>query len=1525
MTVTVSSGDADAVSAAPTTLDFTTTTWNTSQTVVLTPVADLDGEDETVAIGNTAAGGGYGESAAVTATVADSDTKQVLLSTTRVALTEGGSTGSYTVRLTAAPTTTVTVTVDSGDAGAVSAAPDTLNFTTTTWNTSQTVVLTPKEDADGHDESVAISHAAADGGYGAVTVADVTATVADDDRAVRVFPDTLALTEGGSSASYTVTLATTPTAAVTVTVSSGDAGAVSAAPITLNFTTTTWSTSQTVVLTPVADLDGEDETVAIGNTAAGGGYGESAAVTATVADSDTKQVLLSTTRVALTEGGSTGSYTVRLTAAPTTTVTVTVDSGDAGAVSAAPDTLNFTTTTWNTSQTVVLTPKEDADGHDESVVISHAAANGGYGAVTVADVTAAVADDDRAVRVFPDSLALTEGGSSASYTVTLATTPTAAVTVTVSSGDADAVSAAPTTLNFTTTTWNTSQTVVLTPVADLDGEDETVAIGNTAAGGGYGESAAVTATVADSDTKQVLLSTTRVALTEGGSTGSYTVRLTAAPTTTVTVTVDSGDAGAVSAAPDTLNFTTTTWNTSQTVVLTPKEDADGHDESVAISHAAADGGYGAVTVADVTAAVADDDRAVLVFPDSLALTEGGSSASYTVTLATTPTAAVTVTVSSGDAGAVSAAPDTLNFTTTTWNTSQTVVLTPVADLDGEDETVAIGNTAAGGGYGESAAVTATVADSDTKQVLLSTTRVVLTEGGSTGSYTVRLSTAPTADVTVTVRSGDAGAVTATPGTLTFTTTTWNTSQTVVLTPKEDGDGHDESVVISHAAADGGYGAVTVADVTAAVADDDRAVLVFPDSLALTEGGSSASYTVTLATTPAAAVTVTVSSGDADAVSAAPTTLNFTTTTWNTSQTVVLTPVADLDGEDETVAIGNTAAGGGYGESAAVTATVADSDTKQVLLSTTRVVLTEGGSTGSYTVRLTAAPTTTVTVTVDSGDAGAVSAAPDTLNFTTTTWSTSQTVVLTPKEDADGHDESVVISHAAADGGYGAVTVADVTATVADDDRAVRVFPDTLALTEGGSSASYTVTLATTPTAAVTVTVSSGDAGAVSAAPDTLNFTTTTWSTSQTVVLTPVADLDGEDETVAIGNTAAGGGYGESAAVTATVADSDTKQVLLSTTRVALTEGGSTGSYTVRLTAAPTTTVTVTVDSGDAGAVSAAPDTLNFTTTTWNTSQTVVLTPKEDADGHDESVAISHAAADGGYGAVTVADVTATVADDDRAVRVFPDTLALTEGGSSASYTVTLATTPTAAVTVTVSSGDAGAVSAAPDTLNFTTTTWSTSQTVVLTPVADLDGEDETVAIGNTAAGGGYGESAAVTATVADSDTKQVLLSTTRVALTEGGSTGSYTVRLTAAPTTTVTVTVDSGDAGAVSAAPDTLNFTTTTWNTSQTVVLTPKEDADGHDESVVISHAAANGGYGAVTVADVTAAVADDDRAVIVFPDSLALTEGGSSASYTVTLATTPTAAVTVTVSSGDADAVSAAPTTLNFTTTTWNTSQTVV
>ena len=70
---------------------------------------------------------------------------------------------------------------------------------------------------------------------------------------------------------------------------------------------------------------------------------------------------------------------------------------------------------------------------------------------------------------------------------------------------------------------------------------------------------------------------------------------------------------------------------------------------------------------------------------------------YTVTLATEPTAPVTVTVTNPDPGAVTVVPTTLPFTTTNWNTAQAVTVTAVVEPTGDyrDETVSITHTAAG--------------------------------------------------------------------------------------------------------------------------------------------------------------------------------------------------------------------------------------------------------------------------------------------------------------------------------------------------------------------------------------------------------------------------------------------------------------------------------------------------------------------------------------------------------------------------------------------------------------------------------------------------------------------------------------------------------------------------------------------------------------------------------------------------------------------------------------------------------------
>ena len=89
--------------------------------------------------------------------------------------------------------------------------------------------------------------------------------------------------------------------------------------------------------------------------------------------------------------------------------------------------------------------------------------------------------------------------------------------------------------------------------------------------------------------------------------------------------------------------------------------------------------------------------------------------------------------------------------------------------------------------------------------------------GATQTYTLKLATQPSADVKVQIRSLDKGAATALPLRLTFTTTDWDTAQTVTVSGVADPDRVAETVTLKHRASGGDYDNVT-GDVTASVTD-----------------------------------------------------------------------------------------------------------------------------------------------------------------------------------------------------------------------------------------------------------------------------------------------------------------------------------------------------------------------------------------------------------------------------------------------------------------------------------------------------------------------------------------------------------------------------------------------------------------------------------------------------------------------------------------------------------------------------------
>ena len=273
--------------------------------------------------------------------------------------------------------------------------------------------------------------------------------------------------------------------------------------------------------------------------------------------------------------------------------------------------------------------------------------------------------------------------------------------------------------------------------------------------------ASLTVTVTDNDTRGVTVTPTSLTISEGGS-GMYTVKLNTQPSGDVTVTVnDPTDNTDVTTGLASLTFRTTDWDEAQTVMVSAAEDDDSTQDRATVTHTVSGGDYDGVTADSVAVTVTDNDTpGVTVTPPSLTVGEG-STGTYTVRLNTQPSGNVMVAISSNNPD-VTVTPNSLTFTSSNWETEQTVDVTAAEDADAADDTANLTHRPSGDGYGsgQNAILMVTVTDDDTAGLDLSVTSLDVDEGGQ-NTYTVKLDTQPTTTVTVTVSSGDTGAATVT--------------------------------------------------------------------------------------------------------------------------------------------------------------------------------------------------------------------------------------------------------------------------------------------------------------------------------------------------------------------------------------------------------------------------------------------------------------------------------------------------------------------------------------------------------------------------------------------------------------------------------------------------------------------------------------------------------------------------------------------------------------------------------------------
>ncbi|GAB4565130.1 MAG: hypothetical protein Tsb0020_15770 [Haliangiales bacterium] len=360
----------------------------------------------------------------------------------------------------------------------------------------------------------------------------------------------------------------------------------------------------------------------------------------------------------------------------------------------------------------------------------------------------------------------------------------------------------------------------------------------------------------------LVLSATAISVAEGDAAGaSFGVTLSEAPGRDVAVTVTASDDTLVTLSETGFTFADDNFDTSHDFTVVAADDADSADETVTIT-VAADG----IDSVEVTVTIVDDEAVnIVATPTDVTIDEGGTG-TVAVSLSAQPEADVTVAVASSDDAAVSADTASLTFTPDNYDTAQTITLSAAQDDDTVDggATVTLSATDL-----SDVTVTVTVADDDVLTILTDPATLALDEGAG-GSFDVTLSHDPGGDFEVTLESGDEGAVTITPTSLTFSSANFGDPQTVTVNALADADADDESVTVTATAASD---ATITTDVTVTVTDPTPAIVLNVTDVTIspfTGPGSEAPILVTLSQDPAAAVTVSFSMSDeAVAVAAAP--------------------------------------------------------------------------------------------------------------------------------------------------------------------------------------------------------------------------------------------------------------------------------------------------------------------------------------------------------------------------------------------------------------------------------------------------------------------------------------------------------------------------------------------------------------------------------------------------------------------------------------------------------------------------------
>ncbi|MCX7420941.1 MAG: right-handed parallel beta-helix repeat-containing protein [Planctomycetia bacterium] len=720
------------------------------------------------------------------------------------------------------------------------------------------------------------------------------------------------------------------------------------------------------------------------------------------------------------------------------------------------------------------------------------------------------------------------------------------------------------------------------------------------------------------------------------------------------------------------------------------------------------------------------------------------------------------------------------------------------------------------------------------------------EAGNLDSYSVVLTSPPTADVVVTLHPDSQ--LTVSLATLTFTAANWNVAQSVTVRAVDDtvrqGD-RTRSITHTASSTDSRYNGVAVGAVAAHISDNEPGSLLPLINIAaapatVSEDGTGKlvfTFTRVMTTGPLTVSfdvggTATLNGSDYTTSGAASFSASSGTVTFadgSATAAVTVDPSADTTYETDETVILSLQAGAGYslGTQNSVTGTITNDDTS-VTIAVSPATVTEdgtpnlvytftrsGATSGALTVSFSVGGTATITTDYAPSGAATFTASSGTVSFAAGI--TTKTVTIDPTADTTIEDDETVVLAVTPMASYSVGVANSATGTILNDDLPIiTVAVSPASVTENGSTNSvFTFTRPGPTTSALTVNFSVGgsaefnsDYTVSGATTFTASAGTVTFAAGQatkTVIVDPTGDTTFEPNDF----------VGTLTPVVATITNDD-QEVSVTVSPASVTEDGTAnllytftrvGATTAALTAnfAVGGTATSAVDYVQSGAATFTTSVGTVSFSAGQTTKVVTINPTTDTVIEPDELVVLTLTATANYSVGTAGTATGTILNDDPRITLVVTPASVVENGpANTVYAFTRTGPTTSELTVNFNVGgtatfgtDYAVIGATSFGVSDGVVTFAAGQatkTVIVDPTGDTTFEpNETVALTIAAASSYFvGTLTPVVATITNDD-QEVSVTVSPASVTEDGTANLlYTFTRVGATTTALTVSFTVG-------------------------------------------------------------------------------------------------------------------------------------